>query len=544
MLRPSEDVVVAVNPTEEPPEEDTELLPVDYMQCSLFYAVADTTTKVLLFDAASKVGRRMRRGIQGVLGRRRSFSARSVLEDETETGWKLWYARHRMLFVVTFLIITQISLMHQLLFSVEHRSCTSSSDCVRGTSCSAIRRQRREPNVCQACPPLTSKNETLRVQELCFNVFDSAAAIRAYDAEDIHPWPRVDFRNVRYRPNLPRGSTVYSPRIFVEFCSGCIDSDGTYKHEHLIIRETLKSMQFGDFVTLFVCAFAVGLAIIGELREIKVCNKAQRRCFAATKDHGFGHIWFALINAIRVYVLVPQVIAAVPEFVLLEGGNTVSLVFNTISVIFVTELDNVLTLYLLNPLTLAKVERHAQVVATRKDLRYLAVTQKVFVVGVIFVIFIGIFSEVHYLLGLSYYMAIIAVYIEGLAELLFYDSEQPLLTRIVLTLLHESWVADDCRLRRVVWCQLLQCHSPSQESPTGLGHQDSEDDDDDDDASPVVEPCWPHLMTVASRRRHRDTLCSRALLQDILTFTFELGSIVVLVNLALNVGLRTAVYRF
>ena len=455
-------------------------------------------------------------------------------------------------------VFCQIALMHQLGFSVEQRACTSSSECVRGTSCSHFRRRRRrDQNVCQACPPLdrSAENETIRVQELCFHVFEAAKTLRAYDKGEVDPWPYVIFGKVRYRGHLPRGKTIYSPRVFVEFCSGCIDSDGTYKQERLVVRETLKSMRIGDFVALFVCAYAVGLTIIGELRDIKVCNMAQLRCVASFQHHPVGHVWFAFINAVRLYVLIPQVMAAVVDLALLEGGNTVSLVFNTISVIFVTELDNLSTLYLLSPLTLAKVERLGQVVASRDDIRYLAVSQKLFVIGVIFVIILGVFAEVYFVPGISYFMAIVAVYVESLAELVFYDSGQPLLTQVFLSTLYASWTSDDssrCCLLLRRWCRCLRggprremaqiyrstkngdTASPSSSAAAAAGGGGGEPT-----TTTTPPPSRPRLMTIATQRQRRKTVCSRAFLQDICASMFELQFVYAVCSFVLNTSLGT-----
>jgi len=205
-------------------------------------------------------------------------------------------------------------------------------------------------------------------------------------------------------------------------------------------------------------------------------------------------------------------------------------------VIFITELDNLLTVRLLSPLTKAVVEKHSRLVASRDDIRYLAVLQKVFVCGVILVIFGGLFAEVHYLFGLSFFFAVVAIWVEGLAELIIYDSEQPLLTRVAFTLF--SYGSFYARLSNSWICCF--CGAPDEPQP----------DDAADAASGGVlrracireehkHKCL-HLMTVATQRRRRRKFCTAALFQDVVAFTIELYGLAFAVYVLLNVALDTA----
>jgi len=573
-----------VEEDEAPPRKQLDIMPleVDYLQAALYYSVTEKTSNVLLFStieshvsvAAKKLGSVVRRLSSdeskqgGVLRSLRQRQQRLQVGGSGRSVVGEFYARHRMLGCASILVVLQVSLMHQLLFSVEHRSCSSSSDCVRGTSCSEVRRQRREANACAACDRLESKAERLRIQKECFEIFDSAEKLAAYDANDVEVWPRVFFEE--------KGSgEEYAPKVFVEFCAGCVDNDGTYKPFTFTMRHNVRAMRSGDFLALLVCAIAVGLTVVGELREIKVCNVAQRRIFATTKHRRWGHVWFAFLNALRAYLLIPHVIAAVPRLALMEGSDTISLVFNAISVIFITELDNLLTQRILSPSTVSALEKHARVFGSREDLRYLAVTQKVFVVGVVVVIFLSLFAEVRVQVGASLFLAYVGVYLEGLAELLFYDSEQPLLSRIIFT---TCCGGRDCCYYCCYYCCCCSCllcaklfrrrrrrplpGEPSADvkttatTATVVDCETATPDDDDDDESEEAKHdihrrhrqcekqdpsccCCGHLQTVASHRRRRRTFFTAALLQDVLAYTFEFYLVVALVTYILTVSLRT-----
>ena len=353
----------------------------------------------------------------------------SVSSDKTTYG-----RRYGMLWCATALVALQIALMQNFFFSVESRACTSSEDCVRGTSCTGFRRRRRASNVCRACARLDGGNETKRIEDECFEIFDDPDLLRKYRHNDA-PWPRVTYDDV-YITNEKSGSrrVTYRPKTFLELCSGCIDGDGAFRNLGQITRQNFRAMRLGDFATLLVCAVAVGLILVAELREVKTCNIAQSRSLALAGPgrRRFAHVWFAYVTAVRGYVLIPLVVAAVPRLVVLEGANTVSVVFNTVSVIFVTELDNLVTQRFLSPQTVAVLNNRTQVIASREDLRYFAITPKLFVAGVVAVIFLGLIAEVRYN-QLSFALAVGLVYVEGVAELLVYDGQQPFLTRILVT---------------------------------------------------------------------------------------------------------------
>ena len=554
-----------------------DLLPldVDYLQAALHYAVADRISRALLFQTlethANLAANIAARSFETNILRPTTYAARSfetnvlrnsIMRKASSGSMKAenvkkkkkrrpylveFYARHRMLACASLLVALQCSLMHQVLFAVRHRSCSSSRGCSRGTSCSGHRRLIDEGNRCEACNPLVSRGERLRIQAICFQIFDSSELIEEYNSNNLTEWPRVSFdRKPRaLRASLTQGDVEFSPSTFVEFCSGCIDSDGTYKPLTSILRDNVRAMQGGDFLTLLVCTIAVGLTIVGELREIKICTIAQRRCFAKTRHHSLGHAWFALINSFRAYLLVPQVIAAVPRLVLYEGGNTVSLIFNTVSIIFVTELDNLLTQRILSPSTVATLENTARVMASREDLRYLAVTQKVFVVGVVIAVFLGLFAEVRYFPGISFAIATFMVYIEGLAELVVYDSEQPLLTRILFTTgcYQHSCCCDPCYCRRNNDDDEENNNDVSCRDATtaDAAARNSKDNNNHQNQRTRIRPpvLCAHLRTVSSHRRRRHRFFTVALCQDIIAYTFELFLVSFLVGWALDSALQT-----
>ena len=284
--------------------ENAEALEMDYLQAALMYAVSE--------------------------------------DDRFKPGLR----KYGMLGCATVLVALQIALMQNFFFSVENRACTSSEDCVRGTSCTGFRRRRRASNVCRACARLAGGNETKRIEDECFEIFDDPDLLRKYRHNDVL-WPRVTYEDA-YITNEKSGSrrVTYRPSRFLELCTGCVDDDGAFRHLSKITRENLRAMRSGDFVTLFVCAVAVGLILVAELKEVKVSHIAQARTLAKGSRVSFAHVWFAYVTLVRGYVLIPLVIAAVPRLVVLEGANTVSVVFNTVSVIFVSFLFILFNLFL------------------------------------------------------------------------------------------------------------------------------------------------------------------------------------------------------
>lgn len=91
-----------------------------------------------------------------------------------------------------------------------------------------------------------------------------------------------------------------------------------------------------DKIALFFCSIIVSLALTAELRDIQFCLLAI--------THGGGQIgqrWtraVLVLAAIRRWAFLPRVLSCIPGLVLQEGGDALSVCFNTVSCLFLMEI--------------------------------------------------------------------------------------------------------------------------------------------------------------------------------------------------------------
>jgi hypothetical protein len=74
------------------------------------------------------------------------------------------------------------------------------------------------------------------------------------------------------------------------------------------------------------------------LQDIALCTIS----IARAEDRMSRGFWFALtlLGGVRRWVFLPTLVAVVPVVVLLKGGDTQSVCFNTIAVLFLTEVTH------------------------------------------------------------------------------------------------------------------------------------------------------------------------------------------------------------
>ena len=94
-----------------------------------------------------------------------------------------------------------------------------------------------------------------------------------------------------------------------------------------------------DWWTLVLAALMVALAILGELKDIKLVTAAMNQ---AGDRLGQGwRIALTTLNAVRRHVFLPSVLMNVSNLVLHKGGDSLSVCLNTIAILFLCEVDNI-----------------------------------------------------------------------------------------------------------------------------------------------------------------------------------------------------------
>jgi hypothetical protein len=86
-----------------------------------------------------------------------------------------------------------------------------------------------------------------------------------------------------------------------------------------------------------MCAYVVGLAIVGELKDATLCAFAFERGRARLSKTWQVAVW--LHATFRVHALLSGILAAIPMVILTRGGDALTVAFNTVAILFLTEVE-------------------------------------------------------------------------------------------------------------------------------------------------------------------------------------------------------------
>mmetsp|Transcript_5472 Transcript_5472/g.7705 ORF Transcript_5472/g.7705 Transcript_5472/m.7705 type:complete len:590 (+) Transcript_5472:155-1924(+) len=369
-------------------DDCVKIMDIDIYQAALYYATSDEIVRGRSFLSVLEHGEKL-----------------------TKTNYhkniNAYYTRYRMLFVVSGLFFLQLMLLFWLNVSIVARSCHSSEECVRGAACieETSLSSRKFRSACYACDELDDNPDLINstvslttwVERTCFEILDDYNLMKDYNQN------KPNNIKLFYKYSASR---TYRPKVFVQFCIGCIDASFQYTTLSTITRRQFLVMRTGDYFALLTCALAVALALVKELREIKLLELAQRhalrrRDFHHTKKKDFwrfkrSHLWFALLVDLRQYLLVPGVLAAIARLVAITGTDGVSIVFNVVAVVFVVELDNLLSELLADNTKEAIRANNGQLQLTPAEAKYVSIFQRIYLALLPISIILALAAEAWY----------------------------------------------------------------------------------------------------------------------------------------------------
>lgn len=216
--------------------------------------------------------------------------------------------------LLSFLIVmAQIVTASTVLFGIKNRSCGSNNDCEFGTWCkfSTFQRGQLSPfsgtydvRICDGC-----HNEDL--EYFCSrlvnkNPYDDDYKVNATD-------------NERYE------------------CEGCYrTSTQDYITWDYVLANNIESMNMGDMMTLLLASMVISLAVSCEIRDIKLAEISQRSRHGKT----VWHVLLIMLHSLRQYAFLPMLVATIPTLAAYMGSNSIKTCMNTVSMLFMVELDN------------------------------------------------------------------------------------------------------------------------------------------------------------------------------------------------------------
>ena len=111
----------------------------------------------------------------------------------------------------------------------------------------------------------------------------------------------------------------------------------------LVAMISVDAMAPLDWAALLLCAYIVGLQIVGEIKDVALCEMQERR---NAKELSPGWLLaLNILNRLRSQLFLAPLMGCIPSVVLTQGGSALNIAFNTIAVLFITEVDNVSFFY-------------------------------------------------------------------------------------------------------------------------------------------------------------------------------------------------------
>lgn len=162
-------------------------------------------------------------------------------------------------------------------------------------------------------------------------------------------------------PGLPEGFTPsrakqgsYSAETVTNWCQGCthiaekgawrpapLDKFGLAQHDNetdievsvmnnrLQAMLSMNAMMTPDWVALFLCTYVVGMTVNGEIKDASLCTMAIKRKVGELSIS--WQIALEVLNTLRSQTFLQALLSAIPVVVLSQGGDALSICFNTVA---------------------------------------------------------------------------------------------------------------------------------------------------------------------------------------------------------------------
>jgi hypothetical protein len=115
--------------------------------------------------------------------------------------------------------------------------------------------------------------------------------------------------------------------------TGRVDTTGNLS----IMADNVNAMGTVGWLVLLLCSTVMAMSVVAELRDIELCLLALDRA-----DPPLPAGWWISLRGlaiVRRYTFLPAMVVSVPMVVLNQGGDALSICFNTVAVLFLTEIE-------------------------------------------------------------------------------------------------------------------------------------------------------------------------------------------------------------
>jgi hypothetical protein len=182
----------------------------------------------------------------------------------------------------------------------------------------------------------------------------------------------------------------------VAFCERCFHPStthpttaGTIDPMTLTSRagDLVSSMDPFDWLALTFSATVVAFAVCKELFDIELCSLALNQATGGAKAG--TRLAIRVLNGIRRWVFLPCLMTVVPLLVVVHGSDALSVCFNTVAILFMTEIDNLCYAALSRDLR-ERMEEAGRVTMTREQTTIMSRSRLIHVCGIVVAVLIGV----------------------------------------------------------------------------------------------------------------------------------------------------------
>lgn len=143
-----------------------------------------------------------------------------------------------------------------------------------------------------------------------------------------------------YPPKQAMGGAEINEEWIRSWCESCVNTVDWEPDMFTTIDlgyDNVDAMGPLDWATLVLASYVVALTVIGELKDIELCNIAIERL---GENIGQWRHVIVLGTFLRRAMFLPVMLNTVGLLVVIRGGDSLSVCFNTVAILFMAEADN------------------------------------------------------------------------------------------------------------------------------------------------------------------------------------------------------------
>ena len=167
------------------------------------------------------------------------------------------------------------------------------------------------------------------------------------------------------------------PRNGPPYCAAC--SGGSLLQDELKVR--MNQIRPMDTVVIIITLIVVIAAIAAEARDVHVCGLLRIQ-LTNGRYHDLMSLnaGFAVVECVRLGICLPFVFLTVPELIAFRGQDAVNVCMNTVAVLFVLELDDIIYAQILDESTRSHYEEKHVIVLSKRDAKWLKGSRVIYMV--------------------------------------------------------------------------------------------------------------------------------------------------------------------